>query len=130
MPRAPPPPTEIRAGDGRRRRVRRLQTRRGTDRRRPTAVPPASPAGPRIRLRRMAPRPSDRRSYFDATSILVIFSLRSPLGVEMTTSSPRLPPSRALPTGDSFDRRISAGSASAEPTTVYLVDLPAASLTC
>src|SRR5947209_9349938 len=69
-------------------------------------------------------------AYFDATSILVILSLRSPLGVEMTTSSPRLCPSSALPTGDSLESFISAGFASAEPTIVYLVDLPDSSLTC
>ena len=59
----------------------------------------------------------------------MIFSLRSPLGVENTTSSPRLWPSSALPIGDSFESFISAGLASAEPTIVYLVDLPPSSLT-
>ena len=51
-------------------------------------------------------------------------------GVVITTSSPRLRPSSALPTGDSLESFISAGLASAEPTIVYLFDLPASSLTC
>src|SRR5581483_1719060 len=69
------------------------------------------------------------RPYFDSTSILVILSRRSPLGVVITTSSPRLRPSSALPTGDSLDSLASAGLASAEPTIVYLTDLPPSSLT-
>src|SRR6202012_1595358 len=64
-----------------------------------------------------------------ATSILVIFSERSPRGVTILTSSPRLRPSSALPTGDSLESFISEGFASAEPTIVYLFDFPAASLT-
>ena len=46
-----------------------------------------------------------------------------------TTSSPRLRPSSALPTGDSFESLSSAGLASAVPTIAYRVDLPASSLT-
>ena len=51
-----------------------------------------------------------------ARSILVILSLRAgPRGTGTVTVSPRLWPSRALPTGDSFESLLSAGSASAEP---------------
>src|SRR5690348_7521285 len=64
-----------------------------------------------------------------ATSILVIFRCRSPRGVANETSSPRLRPIRALPTGDSLESLASAGSASAEPTIVYFVDFPPSSLT-
>src|ERR1700744_5588198 len=64
-----------------------------------------------------------------ATSILVIFRERSPRGVTILTSSPRLRPSSALPTGASLESFNPEGFASAEPTIVYLFDFPAASLT-
>src|SRR5215211_8973081 len=60
-----------------------------------------------------------------ATSILVILSLRAlPLGSCTVTSSLRLWPTRALPTGDSLESLFSAGLASVEPTIVYFSDLP------
>ena len=61
----------------------------------------------------------------ESTSIFVIFSLRSPLGVEKAISSPRLRPSRALPTGDSLDSRFGSadGSDSVEPTIMTREDL-------
>src|SRR4051794_4825624 len=60
-----------------------------------------------------------------ATSILVILSLRAlPLGSWTVTSSLRLWPTRALPTGDSLESLFSAGLASVEPTIVYLSALP------
>src|SRR3954451_11481805 len=60
-----------------------------------------------------------------ATSILVILSLRAlPLGSCTVTSSLRLWPTRALPTGDSLESLFSAGLASVEPTIVYFSALP------
>src|SRR3954462_9195732 len=57
-------------------------------------------------------------------SILVIFSLRAgPRGTCTLTVSPRLWPSSARPTGDSFESLLSAGLASAEPTILNFVDL-------
>src|SRR5207248_10359860 len=57
-------------------------------------------------------------------SILVILSLRAgPRGTGTDTSSPRFLPSRAFPTGDSFESLFSAGLASAEPTILHLTDL-------
>ena len=66
------------------------------------------------------------------TSIFVILSLRlGPRGTGTSTISPRLWPSSALPTGDSLESFMSEGLASAEPTIVYLTDLPDfSSLTC
>ena len=56
-------------------------------------------------------------------SIFVILSLRcGPRGTGTDTTSLRLWPSSALPTGDSFDSFISLGLASAEPTILYLTD--------
>ena len=56
-------------------------------------------------------------------SIFVILSLRcGPRGTGTDTTSLRLCPSSALPTGDSFDSFISLGLASAEPTILYLTD--------
>ena len=43
------------------------------------------------------------------------------------TASPFLRPSSALPTGDSLESRLLAGSASVEPTIVYVDDLPESS---
>src|SRR5215208_4845601 len=55
-------------------------------------------------------------------------SLRSPLGAGTDTVSPFLRPIRALPTGDSFERRLFIGSASVEPTMAYWNALPLSSL--
>ena len=56
-------------------------------------------------------------------SIFVILSLRwGPRGTGTDTTSLRLRPSSALPTGDSFDSFISLGLASAEPTILYFTD--------
>src|SRR3954449_9765880 len=65
-------------------------------------------------------------------SIFVILSLRcGPRGTGTDTTSLRLRPSSALPTGDSFDSFISVGLASAEPTILYLTDFSVFwSLTC
>ena len=74
----------------------------------------------------LAPALSDKFvAHTLATSILVIFSSRAlPFGSVTLTTSPRLFPSSALPTGDSFDSRFSPGFASVEPTIVYWSDLP------
>src|SRR3954470_20554867 len=65
-------------------------------------------------------------------SIFVILSLRwGPRGTGTDTTSLRLRPSSALPTGDSLESFISLGLASAEPTILYLTDLSVFwSLTC
>src|SRR3954453_17461930 len=65
-------------------------------------------------------------------SIFVILSLRcGPRGTGTEIVSPRLRPSSALPTGDSFDSFISLGFASAEPTILYFTDFSVFwSLTC
>ena len=55
-------------------------------------------------------------------------SLRSPLGAGTDTVSPFLRPISALPTGDSFESRLLAGSASVEPTIAYSKALPFSSL--
>src|SRR5215211_3077214 len=55
-------------------------------------------------------------------------SLRSPLGAGTETVSPFLRPINALPTGDSFESRLFAGSASVEPTIAYWKLLPFSSL--
>src|SRR5256714_4846084 len=69
------------------------------------------------------------RAHCSPTPILVIFSLRLvPLGSATSTVSPFLWPSRALPTGDSLDRR-SGGLASAEPTMTKVCFLPPSSVT-
>src|SRR5437764_4247758 len=80
-------------------------------------------------LRRLRWRGGTLAGAHLATSILVTLSFRLPRGVAITTSSPRLRPIRALPTGDSLESFISAGLASADPTIVYLTDLPFSSLT-
>ena len=46
----------------------------------------------------------------------MILSRIAPAGTATSTVSPFLCPSRARPTGDSFESRLRAGSASAEPT--------------
>src|SRR4051812_9207483 len=65
-------------------------------------------------------------------SIFVILSLRwGPRGTGTDTTSLRLRPSSALPTGDSLDSFISLGLASAEPTILYFTDFSVFwSLTC
>src|SRR3954469_10469076 len=65
-------------------------------------------------------------------SIFVILSLRwGPRGTGTETTSLRLRPSSALPTGDSLDSFISPGLASAEPTILYFTDFSVFwSLTC
>ena len=56
---------------------------------------------------------------------MVILSLRAgPLGTGTETTSLRLWPSSARPTGDSFESFDSAGLASAEPTIVNFCELP------
>ncbi len=55
-------------------------------------------------------------------------SLRSPFGAGTVTVSPFLRPISALPTGDSFESRLFAGSASVEPTIAYSNALPFSSL--
>ena len=61
-----------------------------------------------------------------ATSILVTVSSRClPLGSITVTASPFLRPTSALPTGDSLESRLADGSASVEPTIVYVSDFPA-----
>src|SRR3954470_7915194 len=65
-------------------------------------------------------------------SIFVILSLRcGPRGTGTDTTSLRLRPSSALPTGDSLESFISLGLASAEPTILYFTDFSVFwSLTC
>src|SRR5438270_1380858 len=77
--------------------------------------------GRRLRGPAVGPRPA----HLSPMSILVIFSLRAgPRGTDTETTSLRLRPISARPTGDSLDSLFSVGLASAEPTIVYLVDLP------
>ena len=56
---------------------------------------------------------------------MVILSLRAgPRGTWTETTSLRLRPMSARPTGDSLESLLSAGLASAEPTIVNFCDLP------
>ena len=66
-----------------------------------------------------------RRRRRRQTSIFVIFSSRAgPRGTCTCTTSPRLWPISALPTGDSLEILFCDGSASAEPTICSFCDLP------
>jgi len=63
------------------------------------------------------------RRVGQSAEIFVILSLRAgPRGTATLTTSPRLRPISAAPTGDSFESLFSAGSASAEPTIWYATD--------
>src|SRR4051794_10501084 len=65
-----------------------------------------------------------------ATSMPVTVSSRClPEGSVTLTASPFLRPTSALPTGDSLESRFAPGSASVDPTIVYVSDLPLSSLT-
>src|SRR3954466_5343270 len=78
---------------------------------------------PAPRGRAVGPRAAVVVGLGGQRSIFVILSLRcGPRGTGTDTTSLRLCPSSALPTGDSFDSFISLGFASAEPTILYLTD--------
>src|SRR6188508_1442393 len=69
-------------------------------------------------LRLFGRAPEHRLQPFEHYAALIsrILNLSVPRGAETSTVSPFLWPMIALPTGDSFDSLLAAGSASAEPT--------------
>src|SRR5262245_65491492 len=72
-------------------------------------------------LRPLGPSPELQPFEHYAALISRILNLSVPRGAETSTVSPFLWPMMALPTGDSFDSLLAAGSASAEPTMWYSI---------